>query len=195
MSTAHKQTRLLADTEGAILTEGVIVLPVFVLVLASVLYFHNLYAAKLDANVAARACAWDYAVKGCDPTSKKPKHCKVGKVTNGFQALGGSTLNNSPFKDSSGGSGGQQETKSDLELGLAGANRIGLGLMGLREGVVVSASRDLTKPSILGGGKKSVSSNYTVMCNEIERSPGELAIEGFCALGSEMNFPGCKQTP
>ncbi len=190
MDIKRNSPALLGDTRGAVMAEGIIVLPVFVITLAAVLYFHGLYAAKLDASNKVRSCAWHYANAGCDET-KVPKGCQQRKVTDGFEALGG-TVEHNPFQgDGVSPSATTADEKSSLKKGIAGANRVGQALLGLESGVEMSSGKDVDRPSILGGGKRTVFSNYTVMCNEVDRTPTDLMYDAYCALGTELNFPGC----
>ena len=178
MREKQEQIPLLRDTRGAVMAEGVIVLPIFVLTLAAIFHFHSLYAAKLDLSVKSRACAWNYSIHGCR-AEFIPKGCKVDKVE-GFKAMT-SELDSGPF-DASG---------STTDKALAGANRVGLAIMGLREGIAATHTREINRPSILGGGKRSVSANYTVMCNERDLTPLELAKAAYCSLGTRFKPPGC----
>lgn len=188
----HRPTTLFRDTRGAVMAEGVVVLPVFVITLAAILYFHHLYVAKLERNMKARSCAWTYAVHGCD-RAYLAEGCKVSEVTDGFDAIGEFITGKSPFEESQARERSRQagEEKSDLDKGLAGANQVGLSMLGLREGIQASYQREVARPSVLGGGKASVSSNYTVMCNEKQRTPVDLVVDSFCAIGSQFDVPGC----
>jgi hypothetical protein len=175
---------LLHDTRGAMMAEGVIVLPLFIIVLAAIMYFHNLYAAKLDNSVQARSCAWTYAVNGCE---KKflTKGCKAAEVSDGFDAIE-SAMGGNPFEEEHG-------KDREVDQALAGANRVGLALLGLREGVKTQHGSRVNKPSILGGGKVSVASNYTVMCNEREFTVGEIITEAYCSIAGTTGLLSCDE--
>lgn len=176
------------------MAEGVIVLPLFVITLASVLYFHHVYATKLKVSRDARACAWEYSLGGCEPTAL-PKGCKATDMrgVKDHKTIGDTMESGNPFDVKTGGSASQKQdqARSGLDKGLEGASTVGLALIGLQEGKTTSYSADVKRPSILGGGKKRVSSNYSVMCNEKEMDPIDVAKEALCALGRTMDFNGC----
>src|SRR5689334_3317421 len=58
--------------EGAAIVEAVIMIPTLGLLLVGTLFAGRLYADRLRASVAARACAYEYAVNGCQ---KAPQSC------------------------------------------------------------------------------------------------------------------------
>lgn len=180
------------DTQGAIVAEGAIVLPLFVIVLASLIYLHHLYAAKLTVSRKARACAWAYSVGGCTPAAL-PKGCKASDIADHYTSIGDTMKGGNPFEVQTNGSASQKEAqaRSGLDKGLAGASSIGLALIGLQKGKTASYSTDVQRPSILGGGKTSVSGNYSVMCNEKDMKPLDVAKAALCALGEKMGFKGC----
>jgi threonine dehydrogenase-like Zn-dependent dehydrogenase len=51
---------------GAVLVEGVIVIAMLLIMMASALFFHRLYAMKLETMRASRAAAWGKALPGCN---------------------------------------------------------------------------------------------------------------------------------
>lgn len=70
---------LLRDQRGAAMAEALICLPVFVALLAGVLAFHGMYAAKLEAKSRARRLAWLQADSGqCPPASCQ--HADCGRI-------------------------------------------------------------------------------------------------------------------
>jgi Flp pilus assembly pilin Flp len=64
---AHSPRRLLEDQTGAAMTEALICTPVFAAILAGVVAFHGIYAAKLEAKSRARRLAWLQADSGRCP--------------------------------------------------------------------------------------------------------------------------------
>ncbi len=196
MNTSKRSGKLLHNTRGAIMVEGIIVLPLFVITLASVIYFHSLYAAKLDMSRKARACAWEYSVRGCKP-GLRPKKCNATDMqgSDQYETVGSKMTGGNPFdvKDSGSASQKRAQTKSGLDKGLEGASSVGLALIGLDKGITTSNATDVKRPSILGGGKRRVTSNYSVMCNEVEMKPFDIAKDALCALGKTMGFEGCEK--
>ncbi|MDD5306916.1 MAG: hypothetical protein PHU25_06295 [Deltaproteobacteria bacterium] len=59
-----KRPGLLADTHGIAMTEGVIVIPFFILIWMGLVALHHMYEARLEAQVAAGAMAMDMASSG-----------------------------------------------------------------------------------------------------------------------------------
>lgn len=173
------------------MVEGVIVLPFLIVILAAVLHFHKSFSAKLEGSERARSCAWEYSLAGCKGFASLPKGCNVKRLTDGADALSGIGADptigaeaNKAFGKSSGGDA--------IAGGLAGTNRMGLALLGLREGVTARHSKDVVAPSLLGGGTRAISANYSVMCNEVEMGALEIAKSAYCALGSDGPMPGCE---
>jgi len=60
---AHRARRA---HRGAALVEAVVVLPVFVALLAALVYFERLYSGRLVAARDARAAAWQTSLAGCE---------------------------------------------------------------------------------------------------------------------------------
>ncbi|MFT3928081.1 MAG: pilus assembly protein [Myxococcales bacterium] len=58
---------------GVVSVEIVVMLPVFVALLGAVIYLHQRALAVQAASLAARTCAWTYALKGCE--MPMPKVC------------------------------------------------------------------------------------------------------------------------
>ena len=190
--TSRPTRNLLHDTQGAIVAEGAIVLPLFVIVLASMIYLHHLYAAKLRSSRNARSCAWAYSVGGCTP-APLPLGCTATDMADHYTSIGSTMKGGNPFEVKTSGSPSQKEAqaRSGLDKGLSGASRVGLALIGLEKGKTVIYATDVTRPSILGGGKTTVAGDFSVMCNEKDMDPTDIAKAAFCALGKEMGFKGC----
>src|SRR6185295_9977006 len=51
---------------GAALVETVVVVPLFIVLFASMLFFHHVLAKSLQTQVVARNAAWQKAMSGCD---------------------------------------------------------------------------------------------------------------------------------
>lgn len=179
--------RILSDTRGAAMIEATIMLPVFIIVLAAVLYFHRAYSAKLQSNVKARSCAWRYSVDGCQ-RSEMPKECNIEYVTDGYTAIG-DVVSSDDFEDNVEASE-SRSTGDTARQGIAGANRIALAFLGLREGIVAQPTSDVQRPSLLGGGLRRIGSDYSVMCNEREMKFLEILKYSYCGVGDDK-FPGC----
>lgn len=55
-----------ARERGAAMVEAVIVIPVFILLLTGATYVRALHAARAETRLAARGCAWEHALTGCE---------------------------------------------------------------------------------------------------------------------------------
>lgn len=181
---------LLYDKRGAAMVEGVIVLPLFVIVLAAVIYFHRAYATKISLGVKARSCAWQYSVNGCTRKSL-PEGCPVSEIgapSDSGTAFGDNFMEAMTNKDKEMATE-VDEGRSKLDTVLGGANEVSLMVLQLSEGIVAKPSGSVQKPSILGGGTHSLSANYSVMCNERRRTMGDLLKLAYCSIDSSL--PGC----
>ena len=174
------------DTRGAAMVEGVIVFPLFIIVFAAVLYYHQAYSVKLERNNKARSCAWTYSVSGC---KEIPDGCpiseigeaKLASIDDGVDARGGIFGNS--------GSAAPSQELSGVQKAVGTGNSMLLALAGLDEGIVATPARDIEMPSLLGGATRSISGNYSVMCNEVSITPRQLLLENYCQISSDL--PGC----
>jgi len=173
------------------MVEGVVVMPFFILLLAAVMYFHHAFAAKMQSSVKARSCAWDYSLAGCVAKTSTLKGCHIGNLTSGADALQSIGSDSSVSKETKDAFGHSSGNGDGLDGALAGANRVGLAMLGLREGVVSRPSTSVRVPSLLGGGTRRISGDYSVMCNERKMSFLEIGQEAYCALGDHSPMPGC----
>lgn len=188
----HCLRKLLISTEGAVMVEATVMLPIFVVILAALIYFHRTDMAKLQNNNKARSCAWTYSINGCQ-RSQMPPECKIGPVRTGFSSIGDS-LGNQDLKSATSafGSAGNASSSGDpstVTNGIAGANRIALALLGLGEGIVAEPTKSVKRPSLFGGGAKNIMSNYTVMCNERNMTIADILHASYCEIGNSL--PGC----
>lgn len=165
--------RLIQDTRGLATVEAAVVLPVFIFIFAGLVYMHRLYSAKLETMVMARECAWAYSNGGCEAL---PPGCEV--VDHGGDLLG--MLTDEP----------EHHEKVSAMRGIeVGGDLLG-GMMGLDSGFSTTASREYRAPSVYGGGTKSTSSNYSLLCNEKEKGFGDVMGDFYCYLGGD-DAPGC----
>ncbi len=170
MNRTRQSTGILGNTCGAVMVEGVIVLPVFIIVLAAVLHFHSAFSAKLDASTQARSCAWAYSLAGCGDADI-PEGCNVSDLGDDKNDI-----------DSEG-----------LRAGLEVVNKVGVTLLGLEAGITSRPGREVDVSSVLGGGTRKISGDYSVMCNETKMGPKDLAKKAYCALDANysVSLPGC----
>jgi hypothetical protein len=155
------------------MTEGVIVLPFFVIVLGALLYFHRVYVAKIESNVEVRTCAWQYATSGCE-ASELPETCQASA------ARASKSIASSVATPNSG--------SSSFGAGMQRANRLALAMIGLQDATDVIHEKKLRNPRVVGA---KVSSRISLMCNEKNYTPFEIAEKAYCALAKEMGFSSC----
>ncbi len=170
MENTRQSTGILGNTRGAVMVEGVIVLPVFIIILAAVLHFHSAFSAKLDASTQARSCAWAYSLAGCGDADI-PAGCNVSNLGDP-----------------------QNDINSEgLRAGLEVINKVGVTLLGLEAGITSRPGREVEVSSVLGGGTRKLSGDYSVMCNETKMGFRGLAKKAYCSLNRNynMSLPGC----
>jgi len=181
------------DKRGAAMVEGVIVLPVFVIVLAAIIYFHRAYATKINMNSKARSCAWSYAVNGCQASSRQ-EGCPISEIggerSGIFDGFGDSIEDTEQKNRAAELAAKVKKETGALDNVLDGANTIGLAILGLGEGIEARPSASFARPSILGGGTRTIFGSYSVMCNEQKRSPADLANAAYCSVSKSL--PGCE---
>lgn len=142
----RKRTRSM----GTASVEILVMLPVFVLLLASVFYVHRLGMASQTAASSARSCAWTFALKGCP--EKLPDVCS---------GLG-------PGAESEGESPKELEGTSWFD-GLDGIPVLGFAVRQVfGHGKRMGASR--TAPFLDGETEVKVSSTQYVLCNSVAES-------------------------
>lgn len=56
---------LFKDSRGAVFAESVIMLPFFILILQGYTFVHSTYRTRIVVFQQTKACAWDYANRGC----------------------------------------------------------------------------------------------------------------------------------
>jgi hypothetical protein len=145
-----------------VFAEVVVMLPFFIIVWASVIFVHNYFSARIRLGAKAKSCAWQYANDGCRQT---PAGCDALSVSSG------SDLETSELPE-----GGALNTLANNPI-MRAASRIVLG-----SNADVSGSDSTARPAPLGSGSMSFTVRNTVMCNEIPRTPGQVAHDAFCGM-------------
>lgn len=171
------------------MVEGVVVLPFFIIALAAVIFLHRSFAAKLDASVQARSCAWAYSIGGCDSKAGLPEGCNLSSLHDQENPF--TSFDDDPVLAAEGQKAFGQNRDSAIDEGLSVANGVGLSLLGLRDGIASQPTRTLETPSLLGGGRRHVAGNYSVMCNEVPMGFLDIVKKMYCALDERVNVPGC----
>jgi hypothetical protein len=142
---------------GTVSVEIMVMLPVFVSLFFAVTYLHGLGTATQAAGVAARACAWTYALQGCD--GNVPSACQqiaLGKPEGLRISLPGSELELMPNGETD-FTGSWFDAIAELPvLGPAVKSVFGVGRR-------IKATRSTQE--YMQEGQKIVSASNYVLCN------------------------------
>ena len=164
---------------GAAMVEAVIVIPVLVLIWASLYYLGELFATQQALEAKARSCAWLYSTNncqfvpaGCDEKLLTKSEGSVDdvspKVRDALEDSGRKVLN-----------GG--DTDDVLET-VAGKLVGGPLLAAFTSSVDAKVTRDVEQPAAFGGGLKTVTGRYHLACNLATTTPGEMAEKAWESL-------------
>lgn len=151
---------------GTATVEAVIALPVFILLFVGVTYFGRLAIAKVDADAAARRCAWLYSMNNCEqappgcsePTRAppNPSNALSQAVEHGKEAL----------------------AKGDLSALVAPIITSILG-RALDEATgssrIAHASRTVSRPKMFGGDVMTKVGDYRLACNLVPQAAPDIA--------------------
>lgn len=144
--------RLRRDETGAAMVEAVVMLPFFLLLFGLVLYVYREHEGRISASADARNCAWTYSANNCE-----------GPLPPGCRTAGSIRSEEIQAADVADG--------SDSILGALS----GIPFVGMVIDAVFGTShrfagaRTFERPKVMGGGERTVSRNYTMMCNEVPR--------------------------
>ena len=127
--------KLIRDERGIAVTEGVIVMPFFIIIFMALIALHHIYEGRLEAQVNAAAKAFLHAHLGCadDP---------------------GAVQENTEYRDGLDDTGKEALDSAAGESPLQGAHTTGA------ETVVVD---DI--PALFGGPTRQISASQRVLCN------------------------------
>lgn len=138
---------LLRDTRGAAMTETVIMLPVFILIWACVIYVYQAYEKKVDVMQKTREDAWHHATNACR-----------GSAGSGG---GGTTIHTSDY---------------DIDSAVGSVFRI-LGsayYQGPLRELEASRGDTIEEPELVGSDTVHLDYRIELMCNEEPQALGEV---------------------
>lgn len=154
------------DQRGAALAEFVVLLPVFVLLLVSVLYLFRTLEGRQLSMLKARSCGFQYAMNGCETV---PPGCDI---------FAGEGDDQSGFEQAKGGL--KERSWLDAAAHFPVIGSMIKALFG--EGRRGTASLAVARPPLFGGGEVSVKGSFYILCNTKDKTLGEMATETFCTL-------------
>lgn len=155
--------RLFASERGAVYAEAVILLPFFIIVWTLIAYTHDVYGQKIALSARIKGCTWLYANSGCEDL---PAGCPPPRLGNVIEV------------GSLGGTGaGDLVAFASLPI-VSGILRLVLGT-----DARITGNASVAKPMVIGwSGAQPLRSVHIVMCNEVPRTPGDIARGAFCSL-------------
>jgi len=182
---------LLDDRRGSASVEIVVMLPLFIVLFAGVYHLHSAGSAALVAAEAARGCAWQFAVTGCED-AKRLELCQGASAAKG----------NDVKSESDARSEAGDETASELEESESVLDKIEdipilgeLVTMLFGEGAVAAAERKV--PGFMRSEDVTMARAYYIVCNTVSKSWSDLMKDQVCAvmtdnLGMDGKVLGCK---
>ena len=175
--------RLQRDQRGTASVEIVVMLPLFVLLLLGVYHLHHVGSAALLAVERARGCAFQFAVEGCQNSSKGARLCagvvaeKADQVEQADKAralAGEATVEQ------------ERPTVSDKIEQIPVLRELWRALFG--EGSVVFASEQVSR--FRRAGTDTLQTEQYMVCNTVSESWSELRKEQLCGLAHQLGIKG-----
>ncbi|UJR83813.1 TadE/TadG family type IV pilus assembly protein [Sandaracinus amylolyticus] len=165
---------LLRDTRGAAYAEAVLVIPVFVLLAGGVVYLHGVHAARMDASLRARECAWAYANGGCETLPPECRETGGGAADDGGDpALADAVAS-------------VQEMQSSFPI--PGLGSTGEAIFGRT--VRLSATATAQSTPLFPAPPREMEASALGVCNERERTIETVARDVFCSAVSSIGLGG-----
>jgi hypothetical protein len=166
-------SRLLRDRRGTASVEAALLLPVMAICWAALLYRYEVLERTLDAASQARQTTWAASDAGCE---NSPPEVDVK-----CQPAGG----------------GNDDWTANLDRVPVVGWFIG-SLLGYRANTVSRSSYQ--RPVMFGGGTRTASYSYSLMCNEKKRSESDVLLSMLCQqindLGLDLSFAvTCPRVP
>lgn len=144
------------------MVEALLVTPILIIVLVGGIYLRELYLARAGTRLAARACAWELAMRGCEGGT--PPSCTAQAIPadpTGLPEIAATAKSHV---------GGRVDPFSEFPI-LGGAFRALFGTS-------AQAGASAHVPFPFGDGRAGVASSQTVvLCNSVPRDVLETAID------------------
>lgn len=159
---------------GAAMVEATIVVPVFILLLVSVLYVRDQALTQQDAEMKARSCAWQFSAANCDA------------VPPGCEGIVQQTTRANPAGQEIGDAlqGGHDEAvKQADKTGVVSKiidSLIGPALQAaFGRSLDATVEREVERPTAFGGKTKTMTGRYHLACNLTPEDPTDVAKEAW----------------
>jgi hypothetical protein len=150
-------SRLAGDDKGAVMAEAAIMLPVFILIWASILYIHFAFR-DAQRNIATlRDHTWSYALNSCTTTAPAPTELSTDGTLDG---------------SSTGSVGGLEQALKYLP-----SAQFFIDEFSSRRSLQIS------RPTMLGGGSRTLEWKLMMLCNERQRDDDDPLWEVWADLG------------
>jgi hypothetical protein len=158
--------RLVRDQRGAAYAEAVVMLPVYLAMFALFGLVHNEAHQKMETLAQSRSNAWQRSNGGCEGEDESCPSCMAVEGSDDGTVYG------------------------DIDGAINGVGEIpivGSILEGMLDGLfgsqtTVRASATIERPRLLGGGSRTATSSYTVLCNPVRTSVWEMLRNAFCGF-------------
>jgi len=161
------------------MVEAVIVIPVLLLIWASLYYLGDLFAAQQTMEAKARSCTWLYSASNCQVV---PAGCD--RVLSYSE---GSADDVAPKVGDALEEGGRKALQGGDTQGIVGtiAGELVGGplLAAFTSSVDAKVTRDVEQPAAFGGGLRTVTGRYHLACNLEPTSPEKMAEKAWESLG------------
>ncbi len=162
------------NRHGVASVEAAVVMPLFILAFASVIFIRNLVLARQEAEAKARTCAWLYSAANCEPNAMPPGCSEIlqrvsiaGRVSSEIEhALQGALI--WPF---------DKVISRVLEPVLEAA---------FGSAVQATAPREFERPGLYRDNPSPVTGTYQLACNVSPTTPLQVAKEAWNAIRNAL---------
>ncbi|HEY5955670.1 MAG TPA: TadE family protein [Polyangiaceae bacterium] len=154
-------------SRGTASVEGVVVLPVFVILFIGAMFFKSLSHGKLEADQIARSCAWQYSNDGC---ADVPPDC--GDVVNNDPV--GLTYGDVSTAWSDGVTKLEHAGVSSWIVDSLADTVLDALAKALTENLSAEKRIELERPHLFGGGITHATGKYHVACNLKSRTQKDI---------------------
>jgi hypothetical protein len=190
--TSRRRRRASLQRRGTASLEAIIMLPLFLLMFASVYLMHGHFAGRQQAMIRARTCLWDYATRGCPTEDSEKAALQVCLVPKGLTPDEIKVANDDmrpadPYGDTA------STRVADVLLKIEKIPVLGK-MIGWLFGKPVSqagyAVVQLPAYAMPERDRFVAAGEYHTMCNSVPKSWGEVGRDIFCSFVGTGTF-GC----